>query len=156
MHHPSTNRKLSRISGMFSPGHGTSSEPTNNNPTPNAWPNNQESDENWRALKAKAQAKHHLAIPWSSSVTVIHGLMQTIRIAVQAWITLHMTVQPPWLDVESIVWIFDNVLSSVHYTICNSATAQVELAPPEMFILQACTWFNDKLFVLFQAPYFYL
>ena len=70
---------------------------------------------------------------------MIHGLMQTIRIAVQAWITLYVTVHPPWLNVESSEWIFDNVLSSVHYTICNSAAAQVELAPLEMFTLQACT-----------------
>ena len=67
----------------------------------------------------------------------------------QAWITLHVTLQPPGLDAEESEWIFDNVLPTVHYTICNSTTVQVEQAPLEMFTLssvvtKAHKWHNDN------------
>jgi hypothetical protein len=55
------------------------------------------------------------------------------RVAVQAWITLCVTLQPPWLDIELSEWIFDNVLLTVNYTI----STQVEYAPLEMFILSS-------------------
>ena len=37
---------------------------------------------------------------WGNDETMIYNLIQTIRIAVQAWISLCVTVQSPWLDVE--------------------------------------------------------
>ena len=69
---------------------------------------------------------------WQNDEKMIHNLIWTIRIAVHIRTTLHVTLQPPWLDVGYSEWTFDNVLQmciiSYHF---NSMTVRVEQAPLE-------------------------
>ena len=42
---------------------------------------------------------------WWNDEMMIHDFIKTSRVAVQVWITLCVTLQPPWLDIELSEWI---------------------------------------------------